>query len=93
MVDDNVIRLASVNNSVVTDGDAARQLIMSFLRQWADAVEAGEEEVTKVVLVMYNDAPDGLFRVRTRRCNIDLVSQVGLMQLALTDLCTSTTRD
>lgn len=89
---DNVIRLASVNDSVVTDGDAARELVAAFLREWADAVANGEEDVTKVVLVMYNDAGEQ-FRVRTRRCNMDLVQQVGVMQIALTDLCVGTAKD
>lgn len=89
---DNIIRLAAVNSTVATNGDAARELVVSFLREWADAVETGKEDVTKVVLIMYNDV-DSRFRVRTRRCNVDLVGQVGIMQLALTDLCTATAQD
>lgn len=87
---DNIVRLATVNNHIETSGEAARQLVTAFLREWADAIEDGTENVTKAILVLHDDRPDGLFRIRSRRCNVDLVSQVGIMQLALTDLCTAT---
>lgn len=83
---DNIIRLASVNNTVETDGDAARQMIVAFLREWADAIESGAEDASKAVLTLYCQK-DGQFRTRTRRCNVDLLSQVGLMHLALNDVC------
>ena len=86
----NIVRLAVVNNSVETDGDAARALVVEFLRDWANSIEDGSEDVTKAVLVLYNDAPNNLFRIRTRRCNVDLVNQIGMMQLATIDLCTAT---
>ena len=95
MSDDNIVRLAAVNNSVATEGEAARVLVVQFLREWADAVETGKEDVDKVLLVLYDtpaDAPN-LFRIRTRRCNVDMLGQVGMMQVALVDLCNSSTLD
>ena len=65
----------------------------AFLREWADAVEAGTEDVGKVILVLHNDTPEGLFRVRSRRCNADLVETVGILQLAMTDICTANVQD
>lgn len=92
MADDetNIVRLASVNNTVETKGEAARLLIAAFLREWAEAFENGTEEAGKAILIIHDDRPGELFRIRTRRCNADLVQTVGIMQLAMTDLCTAT---
>ena len=85
MSDDKIIRLASVNNTVETTGRAAVESVVAFLRQWADKIEDGDELVTRAVLIMAEDR-DGSFRLTTRRCNIDFVTQVGLMCLANHDL-------
>ena len=82
--DDKIIHLAHVNNSVATTGAAARQVVASFLRDWAEALESGAENAEKAILVLYDeDQGPGLFRLRTRRCNVaGLVEQVGLMKVA-----------
>lgn len=91
--ENNVVRLAVVNDSVKVDGDAARELVVQFLREWADAIETGKENVSRAVLIMHDDAGSENFRIRTRRCNVDLIAQVGMMQLALNDVCRITAED
>jgi hypothetical protein len=88
---DNIIKLAHVNNDVGTKGAAASELVVSFLREWADAIESGDEDAHKAVLIMYADREPGgpgneAFVVRVRRCNLGLVEQVGLMTMAQADL-------
>lgn len=86
----NIVRLAVTNSTVQTRGAAARDLVVQFLREWADAIEAEKEDVERCVLIMHNEDGQDNFRVRTRRCNVNLIEQVGIVQLALVDLCTAT---
>jgi len=85
---DNLIRLATVNDTVGTGGRAASELVVAFLREWADTIEKGEHEADKVVLVLHRKGDDSTFSVSSRRCNADFLTAVALLHLALTDLST-----
>lgn len=93
---DNVIQLVHENNTMETKGEVARGLVVQFLREWADAIEKGEEVAEKAVLILHDEQVDGdrsLFCTKIRRCNTTLIEQVGIMQIAITDLCSGTALD
>lgn len=58
--------------------------VATFLREWADAIE-NDGETYAAVLILHGDIGE-TFRVRTRRCNMDLLQTVGLMQIAMADV-------
>ncbi len=82
----NIVRLASVNNKVAVVDKAAAQLVVAFLREWADDIEKGETLAERAVLILHHKAPDGTFVIKSRRCNVELLEQVGMMHLALMDV-------
>ncbi len=87
MSDGKVIHLAAVNTTVETAGAAASHLVVAFLREWADAIEKGEKEADKAVLVLHYREPDeDAFIISSRRCNADMITTVGMLHLALADL-------
>lgn len=87
MSDGKVIHLAAVNTTVETAGAAASQLVVAFLREWAEKIEKGEREADKAVLVLhYREPGEDAFVISSRRCNADLVTTVGMLHLALADV-------
>ena len=85
---DNIIRLATVNDTVQTEGKAANELVVAFLREYADEIERGERDADRAVLVLHQKGDNGTFSVSSRRCNADFLTAVALLHLALTDLST-----
>jgi hypothetical protein len=85
--ENNVVHLSVVNNSVRSEGEAAAKLVVEFLREWANAIEKGEELAERAILVMHHKHEGDEFVIKSRRCNVDLLSQVGMMHLALADMC------
>jgi hypothetical protein len=74
---DNIIRLVQTTQRERVD-------VAAFLREWADAVE-NDGQTISVVLILHGSEGENL-RVRTRRCNMDLLQTVGLLQIAMIDL-------
>lgn len=62
--------------------------VAAFLREWADAIENDGETVAAVLIVL--GEVGSKIRVRSPRCNMDLMKTLGLMQLATADLCDCT---
>lgn len=87
---DNIVRLAVSNDGPKPTGEDAYKLVVSFLREWADAIERGDDKRPEsAVLIMYEKLPDGCFAVSSRRCNIDFLSTVGVLHLALAHLASA----
>jgi hypothetical protein len=84
---DNIVRLEVVNDGVEVRNEAATKLVVAFLRAWADGIEQGDEKAERAVLLLYHREQGEAFHVVSKRCNIDFLSQVGLMKLALHDVC------
>lgn len=86
---DNVIKLAAVNDKVKVKDEAATSLVVQFLRDYADSIEKGETVAESAVLILYKteNKDSTKFCVTSRRCNVDLLHQVGMMHLALADIC------
>jgi len=84
---DNIVRLEVVNSTVEVQGEAASKLVVEFLRAWADGIENGDEKAERAVLLLYHKGSSSAFHVVSKRCNIDFITQVGLMELALHDMC------
>lgn len=55
--------------------------VPQFLREWADAIEAGETEPDAAVLVMFIDR-GAKFQIASRRCNADVMRAVAMLEIA-----------
>ena len=82
---DNVVPFGRKN---IEDKDEEKELV-KFLRSWADAIESGAEQADAAVLILHQSLGDE-FWLRTRRCNVKLLEQIGMMQAALLDVCNET---
>ena len=67
-----------------TKTDGASQVV-AFLREQADLIEAGNY-VADAAVIVFLERRGALFKTGTRRCNIDLLQQLGLLQCALSDV-------
>lgn len=59
--------------------------ISQFLREWADAIDAGELEATSAVLVTYVDR-GAQFQICNRRCNADVMRTIAMLEITKTEL-------
>jgi len=62
-----------------------RKMVVAFLRAQADAIEKGEYDAHAAIIILYEKRGDR-FKTATRRCNMDLLQQIGLMQCAIMDV-------
>jgi len=89
MSDDKIIRLVPASGTATAEGAAASALVVDFLREWADAIENGNERAHKAVLVMYENCGGGPFRIASRGCNVSAIERAGIMAMAQDDFCTA----
>lgn len=66
--------------------------VSQFLREWADAIDAGDLLATSAVLVTFHDR-GAKFAVSHRRCNADIMRTVAMLETAKIDLLTTLTVD
>lgn len=62
--------------------------VSQFLREWADAIDAGELFATSTVLVTFEDR-GAKFAVSHRRCNADVMRTVAMLETAKVELLTA----
>lgn len=59
--------------------------VAQFLREWADQIE-NDGKVNAAIIVLHTEEGD-LFRTSSRRCNMSKIEAIGLLQVAISDLC------
>jgi hypothetical protein len=61
------------------------KVVASFLREQAELVESGGYAANAAVVIFLENR-EGVFKVGTKRCNIDLLQQVGLQMCSIFDI-------
>jgi len=61
------------------------QSVSDFLRGIANKIDAGDEIATGAILIIY-ERNGSEFRTAVRKCNLDFLQEIGLLQTAIFDV-------